>query len=302
MTWLGKILTILVLVVSLVWVYMTALAWSTRTNWKTSADKYRAALDESEKLRKQENEDAQKQIAALNAQLAETRKGADTSAGRTELLAQTNEQTLKDYSAIFGTLEMHGTSATAIAANQKAAQEELTAVRARNKELEDETAKRAIELQKALNDKSSAEADARTVRLRLDEAQGKIDNLTAQMNELRRQGPGFGGSAEPQFGSPPVAPLLAGTRGTVTAFDRESGLVQISIGLDAGVSPGAVLDVSRLEGGGKYLGTVYVTDARPKAAVATFRPLSGKRINLLKPDELPKAGDMVEKPAMRTAG
>ena len=65
MTWLGKILTIVVMVVSLVWVYMTALAWSTRANWKTSADKYRVALDESEELRRQEYEDTEKEVYKL---------------------------------------------------------------------------------------------------------------------------------------------------------------------------------------------------------------------------------------------
>src|SRR5207248_8579188 len=101
MTWLGKMLALLVMLVSLVWVGMTALAWSTRANWKTSADKYRVALDESEKLRRQEYDDAQKRIADLNTQLAEARKSADTSSARTEDVTQAFDRNVKDVSAVF---------------------------------------------------------------------------------------------------------------------------------------------------------------------------------------------------------
>src|SRR5207248_4181899 len=134
-------------------------------------------------------------------------------------------------------------------------------------------------------DKSRAEADANNTRVRLEEAQARIDVLNQQVSELRRQGGGGSRFEQQELFGGPLQPLQEGTRGTVTAFDRDSGLVQLSIGLDAGVTPGAVLNISRLEGGGKYLGTVYVTDARPKAAVAVFKPVSGKPMGQPKPDE-----------------
>ena len=69
----------------------------------------------------------------------------------------------------------------------------------------------------------------------------------------------------------------------------------ISLGLDAGVNPGAVLEISRLEGGGKYLGTITVTDSYPKSAVARFNPKDGKALTRLAPDDLPKPGDRISK-------
>jgi hypothetical protein len=80
-----------------------------------------------------------------------------------------------------------------------------------------------------------------------------------------------------------------GVRGSVTAYS--DGLVVLSIGLDAGLTSGTELDLYRA--GDKYLGKVVVTDVRPKMAVARFKPPGGKRIDQLKPEELPKVGDAV---------
>jgi hypothetical protein len=74
----------------------------------------------------------------------------------------------------------------------------------------------------------------------------------------------------------------------------QDGLVVLNIGLDAGLTAGAVLDVYREDGGGQYLGTVVVDRLYPKQAVAVFHPADAKRtIRQLRPEELPKAGDIV---------
>ncbi|HJZ58794.1 MAG TPA: hypothetical protein VKE74_27880, partial [Gemmataceae bacterium] len=117
------------------------------------------------------------------------------------------------------------------------------------------------------------------------------------LQDLRARGPG--GAVGPELRSERRPPLYEGTRGTVTGY--ENGLVVLSIGLDAGVNPGAVLDISRLAEG-RYLGTVVVTDSYPKYAVASFKPVGQKPISRLKPDELPKIGDRVETPKGRPGG
>lgn len=86
--------------------------------------------------------------------------------------------------------------------------------------------------------------------------------------------------------APPEGPP-AGTRGSVTAYS--DGLVVLSIGIDAGLAPGMELDVYRAD---KFLGSVVVTDVRPKMAVARFKPAGDRRIGQLTPAELPQVGDM----------
>jgi hypothetical protein len=63
----------------------------------------------------------------------------------------------------------------------------------------------------------------------------------------------------------------AAAEGSVTAIDKDSSLVKISIGSDAGVRLNQVLHVFRLSkepGKSKYLGRVKVLDAKDKEAVA----------------------------------
>ena len=63
----------------------------------------------------------------------------------------------------------------------------------------------------------------------------------------------------------------AAAEGSVTAIDKDSGLVKISIGSDAGLRLNQVLHVFRLSkepGKSKYLGRVKVLDAKEKEAVA----------------------------------
>jgi hypothetical protein len=95
----------------------------------------------------------------------------------------------------------------------------------------------------------------------------------------------------------PPPPILANLRGEV--LDVADDLVTISVGIDSGLAVGTVLEIYRLNGGGRYLGTVRVTDAfnlYPKQAVVKFTPASGQPLARLRPEDLPKKGDLV-KPA-----
>ena len=83
-------------------------------------------------------------------------------------------------------------------------------------------------------------------------------------------------------------------RGEVT--DVAGDLVTISVGIDAGIGVGTVLELYRTNGGGRYLGTVKVTDAfnlYSKQAVVKFTPASGLALARLRPEELPRKGDLV---------
>ena len=93
---------------------------------------------------------------------------------------------------------------------------------------------------------------------------------------------------------PKPPPLIAGLRGQVT--DAADDLVVLSVGIDAGLEVGAVLDIYRTEGGPRYLGTVKITNRlnlMPKQSIATFTPARKVALDKLRPEELPKKGDEV---------
>ncbi|MBY0514575.1 MAG: hypothetical protein K2P78_11765 [Gemmataceae bacterium] len=294
MTWLGKILTIVVFVMALAWLSLTAATFATRTNWKASSDKYKQLLEESEAQRKREYDAAQAKISDLNSQLAEARRSSETSADRNAQLSGALDLNARDYNLLNARIEKGDVLAVELAANLKAAQVELDAVRKRSAGLEDERKDLLISLNLARNTQAAAEADARQARSREEDSNKQNDYLRQLVNELRqRGGGGFAGPGETGPFGPNSPTVPEGARGSVTAYS--DGLVVLSIGLDAGLTPGAELQVSRLSGGGRYIGTVVVTDVRPKMAVARFKPPFPKQMNQLKPDELPAVGDRVEK-------
>ncbi|MCI0701277.1 MAG: sigma-70 family RNA polymerase sigma factor [Planctomycetia bacterium] len=113
---------------------------------------------------------------------------------------------------------------------------------------------------------------------------------------LRPVGPG-------SFAPTPAAPVPVGpgselglelpenVRGSVLDVNKE--LVRISIGIDAGLEAGVVLDVYRVADKPKYLGTLVVKTVKPKEAVAEFKPARKVPLDKLREDELPRKGDSV---------
>jgi hypothetical protein len=88
----------------------------------------------------------------------------------------------------------------------------------------------------------------------------------------------------------PVGPKPNAIRGKITAMSTNLRTMQISLGLDAGLKEGQMLDVFRLaseeEKGPLYLGTIRLTRVDPHAALGYY-----ERVPSL--DRAPKIGDDV---------
>ena len=178
------------------------------------------------------------------------------------------------------------------AARLQTTQDEGEATRKRNIALEDERVRLVLAKEAADRGRLSAENEAKLSRSIADENAKKVETLTALVTELRQSG-GSGTAAVLRTIDKVPAPLPANIRGTV-ARDIVGDLVQISIGIDAGLEPGSRLDVYRESGGGRYLGTLVVTQSvYPKEAVAVFKPARPVPMAQLRPDELPRKGDLV---------
>ena len=293
MSWFGKILTFLVFIGAGVWAYFSAAAFVTRTNWQVRADHYKKAFEDSEKFREKEARANAAALAALN-QLydAEKKRVEELDKGLTDLRATVakDDATYKQLLTNYTTLQAQ---ANVRDAQVKAIQDELKTTRDRNNLLQDQAVALVLLKEAADRARIGAENDSRLARAIVDENAKKIETLTALVTELRQTG-GSGTATVLRSIEKAPAPLPENIRGTVEANMSTDGFVLIGIGIDAGLEPGSKLDVYRETGGGKYLGTLTVTGSlRPKEAVAEFRPARPVGLTQLRPDEMPRKGDVV---------
>ncbi len=165
---------------------------------------------------------------------------------------------------------------------------ELEELKARNAKLEKALVEQALATEEAKKELLKAQIEAKSARALAEENAKKVEALLTKLKESK------------VLDKPPPA-LLANIRGEVTEVKGDQ--VTLSIGIDAGLAEGSVLDIYRLDGGGRYLGTVKVTNAKnlsPKSAIVTFTPAKNVSLDKLKPEELPRKSDEVRPPAALT--
>lgn len=293
MSWFGKILTFFVFIGASFCAYFSAAAYVTRTNWQVRADQYKKAFEDSEKFREKEGRASAVALASLNLlydaerkRVAELEKGYDDVRASVAKDDATYKQLLANYTALQAQANVRD-------AQVKAIQDELKTTRDRNNFLQDDAVRLVLLKEAADRARIGAENDSRLARAIADENAKKIETLTALVTELRQTG-GSGTATVLRSIEKAPAPLPENIRGTVEANMSTDGFVLIGIGIDAGLEPGSKLDVYRETGGGKYLGTLTVTGTlRPKEAVAEFRPARPVGLTQLRPDEMPRKGDIV---------
>ena len=292
MSMFGKILTFLVLIAACVWAYFTVSAYVTRTNWKVRADNYEKAFKESEAARDKEHREFQANKEALvRLYAAEKGRGDGLDTALADLSAA-GRKADAEYKKLEQDYRDADVTAKLLQASQKATLDELAENRKRLNLLEDERVRLVLAKELADRAKLTAENEAKLARAIADENGRKIETLVAQVTELRLTG-GSGTASVLRTIEKQPAPLPDNIRGTVVR-DMVGDFVQISIGIDAGLEQGSRLDVYRESGGGQYLGTLVVTKSLyPKEAVAEFKPARPVPIAQLRPDELPRKGDIV---------
>jgi len=293
MTWIGKILSVFVLIIGVAAMWFMATVYTARTNWKNDRDGWQNLYKEAEKARLQEqtdyrtNKDAlERRIVAEGTRSKGLKDEIDKLAGSNKQVVDVNKQQNK-------VLTESDVKATDLQANLEALADESKKLRDRMGLLEKERQQLVIDREVALKDKQASDNLAKQAVSDKLIAEGKVESLNTQVAELRSTGGNASALVLNSFGKP-AAPLPDGIRGTVTDFKGD--YVAISIGIDAGLTNGAVLDIFRSEGGGAYLGTIVVERVYPKEAVGKFRPADARRsIGKLRAEELPKVGDTVGK-------
>jgi len=292
MSWLGKILTFLVLIGTVIWASFTVNVYVTRTNWKVRAEAYEKAFKDSEANRTKEARDYEaNREAAIRMYQAALVKSEDLKKALDDI-ESTGRKTDEDYKSLQKSLDAAKSQAMVRDATIATMQDELKSTRDRSAVLEDDRVKLVIAKEAADRERLRAENDSKLARSIADENAKKVETLTAEVVQLRQTGGNSTATVLRNIEKPP-APLPENLRGTVLK-DIQGDFVLISVGIDAGLEPGSRIDVYRETGGGKYLGTLVITKSiYPKEAVAEFRSARGVPVSQLRPDELPRKGDTV---------
>jgi ABC-type transporter Mla subunit MlaD len=272
MNLVGKIFTVLILVMSLVFMSFAVAVYATHRNWKEVADNDKPAVGKPKGL-SQQLADSQKDLDVKKKELTDTKNTANAEIEaknqaikvleekKQELekdLAKKKEEADKVYKEMSGKLD-----------DLKLAQDELVKLRTevaglrtdiqKAQEERDETIKKLVQATDEMNQTASKLKLAKDLNLKLAEEVGKLKAILQKLGINNR---------EPEFYEkiPPKADgiVLAVTGTTVPGQD----MVTISLGSDVGIRPGHLFEVSRTSAAGPtYVGRIEVIKTDPEKAV-----------------------------------
>lgn len=261
MTYVGKILVILIMILSLSFLTISTVVFTTEKNWKDEVDKLKTQLSEASKKSSALNEEKSK----LENDLSVTQKEAE---GAVKNLRDTLTQ--KD-----GELARYTDETTNLRKAVETAQENLRSAQQdadakyRDRNLAEEQ-RRAVQneanqykiQQTELNDQ------IRILQRELDQAKGNNQYLRDQLLALQGALKANNLETDPNkyigLKQPPEVD------GEVILADAVKGRFQISIGSDDGLVPGHELFVYRLAPKPEYLGKVKVSIVDTDKAVVTL--------------------------------
>ena len=270
MNLLGKIFTLLIFIMSLVFMSFAVAVYSTHKNWR---EMVLLSREEAQKLGKPvglkwQLQDAQKlreEVENQRARLDEELKAEkaarqnDVSKLQTELdeMKKANQRLEADIKEV--TLEKNKTI------------QALAEVTALNKKLADDTTDLWQKWMEAKKERDEMSSRLTTVTVELRQAEGELARLKDKLVQVGKQYTDalavlqlFGLNSDPDYYK------VATVNGLVTAV-RANGLVEISIGADDGVRKGGLLRVVRADGS-MYLGQIEVLETQPDRAVCRIIP------------------------------
>ncbi|MCG8448075.1 MAG: hypothetical protein MI725_00660 [Pirellulales bacterium] len=254
MNLLAKIITVVILLVSLLMMFLSVTVYTTHKNWKGIANNLRTQLNTA----RNENQQLESKYQSLDSQLQ-----AEIEAAQQEVRKLESErvQLLAQNSAIqqdLDQLRQKDRSNTAAMASTQANNEKLTA--------EVESLRGDIRRNQQARDEAFATALKATDELH--QALGKL-NLISQRNAQLAQELGTKTSLlrskgiDPNTAPDEIVPMI---RGVVSAMHRTAGaqLIEITIGADDGLKKDHTVEIFR---GERYLGRAVIMKTEPDRAV-----------------------------------
>ena len=269
MTLVGKIFTVLIFVMSILFMAFAMMVFATHTNWKETAEKLKLKSTQQQQLNDQAKLDLEAVKRVLALEQASRRHALAVAQTRLNQALQQLEQ----QAALLNQKESQLNDANVAV---KSAEERLTALAAeildaRQKlklaqQERDDVFLKVVELTDKLN-------QSETTRQLLDDRNGQLVNQIADMDRVMQK---HGLTVNSLVAH--IPPKVEGVVMDVSGSD----LVEISIGHDDGLKVGHSLDVFR---GSTYLGRIVIRKTAPDRAV-------GEMVKELKRGQI-KKGDHV---------
>jgi hypothetical protein len=252
MTLIGKIFTMLILVMSVLFMAFSVMVFATHKNWKATAGTLQTKVGALTTAKK----DADELILRLQNDLAREQAARRQALAALQVRASRSEQALAAKQAELDTLAGAHSKATEAA---ETAQTRLAALEEETKKLRDDLRSSQKDRDKifmTVVDLTEKLNQAESVRQNLDEVNKQATDQMAQMKMVLDRN-----------GLSPDATTVAHIPPKVEGVVMEVGdknLLEISIGADDGLKIGHSLDVYR---GNQYLGRIVIKKTGPDRAV-----------------------------------
>jgi len=271
MTVFGKILVFLNLLFSVVTGALIVFVFTTRANWVAAYNDAKGKAEAAEAAYRQEkaaHDGDRKQAEQTYTALAEEVKRLE------DQVRVAREEAQRSNDRALTQTNLNNTSAT----TAQRLQAELDQNRSERDALiqeKDSLRTRIVGMQKEVDEwrKIAVNSDLQAKNLvqRVNNLLRQGEELTARNRELEA-GPGGGipGGGGRSVTDAPATSAPPGVKGQITKVG-ETGLAQVNIGSDSGLSVGNSLIVFR---GNEYVGDLTITVAEPKRAVGKFVPKS----------------------------
>jgi hypothetical protein len=273
MTLLGKTLTFFVLLFSVITGGMMAMAFVTRTNWRTGYENAQNEVNVLVAAQKAEREHFKALREKYEKDLADAKTALDTANAQIVGLnanLKNQEQKSADLDKKARTEE----------ANNQAATKHIDALSQERNQMKDQLTERntrILRLEKdivtASNNETQATILAGKLRDQVQSLMMQVEKMSSQLAYLKARGIE---APNGNLKSPP-----AEVRGTVTGV--EGSIATTSLGKDHGVNAGDELQVYRLDPQPTYVGKLRISIARDHDSVGTFTPAS-PRMTITKGD------------------
>jgi len=277
MTFVGRILVLVITALSLVFLGVSTVVFTTATNWKQETEKLRTKVA-----------DQQKKVGDLSGQLDAAKKDLTAAQGTHKVALKQQEDKVAALQAELARTE------TEI----KESREELEVAQQNARMALQESGERKTETDLLREQKLAVEQQANQYKLRQTELNDQIRELTRMLetattnaNDLRDRVARFSTLLRSKGLSDDISTIKGlesppTVRGEIARVDAQNTAVEITIGSDDGLVPGHELFVYRLSPRAEYLGKIKIISVDPDQSTARVigTTIQGKKL---------KEGDIV---------
>ncbi|MDZ4688045.1 MAG: hypothetical protein SH850_23470 [Planctomycetaceae bacterium] len=260
MTFLGKVLVVVHLVLSVLFMAFAGAVYTSQTNWRTKHDALAKTATAAQTQAQTDQQALQTSITELNAKLAATQNEKTTWEGKAKSLEDENGRLDTENKSLKTSLDGQRTVAELNSQEAEERSKEAQVQRARNMEL---TQSRST----LSGDLNSVRDELFSLKLKVADNQEKYDALLKNYGTMRAYLASKDLPTDPRVMSVKSSPPPAVDGKILSAKREEKGnrtLVEISVGQDDGLINEHTMTIYR---GDKYLGRIRLVDVRPDRSV-----------------------------------